>query len=448
MISGTSTRDAPRTLPALARAWARRLPWDVWAVLGIGAVALVPRLTALGAFSVEYDEGVYWQSLRALAAGHPLYSQVFSSQPPLFLALVLPLFLIFGQTLAAARLGVAVLSLIGIGALFSAGRMLGGRWAGVLAAALLALDPLYLRQSITLQAEAPAVAFAALAVALAVAATRHAGHARARFAVASGAALSVGLLIKLFAVVALVPVVIYLAAPVFPLWLGADGRPRLPAWAALRPELRARLRAVAPDLGWLAVGLFGAALVVLLPLASRWGDLYQQVVSYHFAAAQTASAGLGAQAHLIARGVGWLPLALPALLAVGLLVWRRWWGLLPPLLWALASLLLLLGQQPLFAHHVVLLSAPLALAGGLGLALGARELRAGRVRLPEWGEVSLVRAAVLLVLAGAVVFGLGRSLDLLASTSAYVPLDQLRMALSLEAATPYGEVVITDDPYV
>jgi hypothetical protein len=85
------------------------------------------------------------------------------------------------------------------------------------------------------------------------------------FAVASGAALAVGILIKLFVVVALVPVALYLAAPIFPLWLGADGRPRLPAWEALR----ARLRTVAPDLGWLAVGLFGAALLVLLPLASE-----------------------------------------------------------------------------------------------------------------------------------------------------------------------------------
>jgi hypothetical protein len=288
------------------------------------------------------------------------------------------------------------------------------------------------------------VALSALAVALAVAATRRTGRARVGFAVASGAALAVGILIKLFVVVALVPVALYLAAPIFPLRLGADGRPRLPAWEALR----ARLRTVAPDLGWLAVGLFGAALLVLLPLLPSWGDLYGQVVSYHFAAAHTSSAGLRAQAHEVARGLGWFPLALPALLAVGLLAWQRMWSLLPPLLWALASLLLLLGQQPLFAHHVVLLSAPLALSGGLGLALGARELRAGRVRLPEWGEVPLVRAAALVLLVGAVAFGLGRSLDQLSAASAYVPLDQLRMALSLEASTPYGEVVITDDPYV
>ena len=85
----------------VALTWARHLPWDVWIALGIGALALVLRLAPLGAFSAEYDEGVYWQSLRALAAGHPLYSQVFSSQPPLFLALLLPVFVIFGQTLAS-----------------------------------------------------------------------------------------------------------------------------------------------------------------------------------------------------------------------------------------------------------------------------------------------------------------------------------------------------------
>ena len=33
----------------------------------------------------SYDEGVYWQTLLAMASGHTLYSQIFYSQPPFFI---------------------------------------------------------------------------------------------------------------------------------------------------------------------------------------------------------------------------------------------------------------------------------------------------------------------------------------------------------------------------
>ena len=33
----------------------------------------------------SYDEGVYWQSLRAMLAGESLYHTIFYSQPPMFL---------------------------------------------------------------------------------------------------------------------------------------------------------------------------------------------------------------------------------------------------------------------------------------------------------------------------------------------------------------------------
>ena len=47
-----------------------------------------------------YDEGVYWQSLRAMSAGHALYQQIFYSQPPFFLFSIFPVFMLLGQTLS------------------------------------------------------------------------------------------------------------------------------------------------------------------------------------------------------------------------------------------------------------------------------------------------------------------------------------------------------------
>src|SRR5947209_7394539 len=42
-----------------------------------------------------YDEGVYWQSLRAMASGHSLYQQIFYSQPPFFLLSIYPIYSLF-----------------------------------------------------------------------------------------------------------------------------------------------------------------------------------------------------------------------------------------------------------------------------------------------------------------------------------------------------------------
>src|SRR5258708_860769 len=124
-------------------------------LVGICLLALALRLWPLGGFSTEYDEGVYWQSLRALADGHALFSSVFSSQPPFFLLSLFPLYLLFGQTLAAARLAIVIFSLAGIVAIYSAGAAIGGRWAGLAASPLLARGPRYLTRPLPPPARNP-----------------------------------------------------------------------------------------------------------------------------------------------------------------------------------------------------------------------------------------------------------------------------------------------------
>src|SRR6266516_345556 len=75
----------------------------------------------------SYDEGVYWQSLRAMSAGHGLYQQIFYSQPPIFLLSVYPIYTLFGESLWVARLGIALVSLTGLVGAFLLGKALGGR---------------------------------------------------------------------------------------------------------------------------------------------------------------------------------------------------------------------------------------------------------------------------------------------------------------------------------
>src|SRR6266700_912196 len=150
-----------------------RLRWQAilfWAAaLALFLLAAGMRLYNLGLLFDRdgYDEGVYWQSLRAMSAGHPLYQQIFYSQPPFFLLSVYPFFTLFASTLWSARFGIAMISLLGLVGAFLLGKALSGRAGAIAALLLLAVDPFYLAQSQTIQAEASFVAFTLLAVGLA-----------------------------------------------------------------------------------------------------------------------------------------------------------------------------------------------------------------------------------------------------------------------------------------
>src|SRR5215471_702478 len=96
-ISSSTTTDE-----AAHKRYPRRetiLTWGCLCVLFIVAIAM--RLYGLGLrFDRDgYDEGVYWQSLLAMRAGHSLYQQIFYAQPPFFLLSVYPIYAFFGQTI-------------------------------------------------------------------------------------------------------------------------------------------------------------------------------------------------------------------------------------------------------------------------------------------------------------------------------------------------------------
>ncbi|HEX5442015.1 MAG TPA: glycosyltransferase family 39 protein, partial [Ktedonobacterales bacterium] len=313
--------------PSLA-AQIRRISPAGWVALGAGVIALVLALQTLQGPSSDYDEGVYWQSLRAMADGHQLFSSVFSSQPPLFLLSVYPFYTIFGQSLSAARIALILFSLAGIAGTYVAGRALGHPAIGAVACLLLALDPLYEHGAHTLQAELPSVAVQIWAVACAILAMRASGRRRTWLAVGSGVLLGCALLIKLFAIVALVPIVLYLSVPLARRWLDRGGHLRWPT----HPDLRDGLRQIAPALGWLVAGLIGAIIVVLLPYIGQLGAVYDQVVRFHLAAAQTDSHTLRDNLHLIGTTLWDARLVVIAVPAMVVVVWRRMWVSAPLIL--------------------------------------------------------------------------------------------------------------------
>jgi len=372
----------------------------VAALLGLAAVvavALAVRAPLLGGGQIDFDEGVYWQSLRAMAAGEPLFATVYSSQPPGFLLLLLPAHLALGGTIEAGRLTVLAVALVGIAAAGRAAWALAGPGAGLLAAALLAADPLYLRESVTLQADGPATALALVALASAAEGRGRTGRVAVALAAAAGAALAAAVLTKLLALAA-VPAVagLLLASP-----------------AGLRT---ARWRAAAAALG----GVLASA-ALLLPFAGAWRELWAQAVGLHLGARSLPLGGLDGSTVLRE-----LPLA--AVAAAGAVVAA---SRVRPLAaagaaWALGAAALLLAQHPLWPHHLVVLAPPLALLGA--------------------GLASLVPARVAAVAAGAVLVASLLPAAYVRSLEQPAPATRAEVA-ALRAATAPSDLVITDDQF-
>jgi hypothetical protein len=387
----------------------------------------------IAGYSRDYDEGVYWQSLRAMAAGHSLFTSVFSSQPPMFLLSIYPFYMLFGQSIAAARIGVAIFAIGGLVAMYWLASALGGRWAGLIATALLVVDPHYLHQAQTLEAEGPALAVEILAVALAVAASRRAGRWRMALAALAGVALAYGTLIKLLDVVALVPIALYLGAPLLRAFYAEGGRLRRPTDAGLRVGLRAAGR----DLGLVAAGAALTLIVALAPFAGSIGAMWDQVVTFHLAAARAEKWPVGTNLRLILGGFAWI--GLPAALVVTVAWLRRDWRMAAPLIWLAASAVILVRQVPLFDHHVVIIGPCLALMVALAPAMIGPEIHrvAGR-----WLGLA-VALVTLAVFIGTLFAGARVAYHGLAQPSDRI---QARIA-AIQAFVAPGEMIVTDDQY-
>ena len=411
-------------MPALQ---SRRL--DLWALAAVLIVAMIAMATTLTRFSTEYDEGVYWQSLRAMAQGHPLYSSVFGSQPPGFLLGVYPGYLLLGQSIAAGRVVIGLYALVGIVAVYAIGRALGGRWVGVLAAGLLALNPRYLQEATTLQAEIPSLTLSLVGIALVAVAMRGTLSQTWRLLMiaAAGGALGAAIMMKLLAVVALVPAILLIVMPLI-----AEMRERRDSRQAILNATR--------DIGLLLGGLLLACIVILMPFAPQWGALYDQVIGFHLVARGTSSGGPVANL-LLLPDITWVVAALG--LAVAL--WRRMWAALPLLAWLLASVLVLVIQRPLFDPHALILAPPLALLAALG-SVAAIELARSmwNIRAKE----SLLVAGILVALGVTLLAGLWLDARQIHADSAYDGGRRAQMVQALQDhAIPSGPVV-TDDQYV
>ncbi len=326
-----------------------------------------------------YDEGVYWQTLRAVSAGHKLYHEVFFSQPPFFLQSIYPFYALLGSTISSARLGVATLSLFGLAGAYLLGRALAGRAGGIAALVIVVATPLYLEMSQRLEAEGPATAFLLVTVGAAFLWWEHpTGGKGVVLAITCGVTLALGSLIKLLDVTAVVPVLLLASA-------------RL--WRVRRQPASRAVAVVVPIAAGIAAGVITMT-IVLLPFRGSLHPLLQQVVMFHIAARKAMAASGADNVFVLHRFFTTnVILGVAAIAGTIVAIFRRDWRVVALIGWALVTFIGLLMQVPLFGRHAIVLLPPLIAL----MALGLHDLPAAREMRQVLHERDPVRSGALLV---------------------------------------------------
>ena len=393
----------------LASIRGRALP--IAAIVAVLVALVATRLPHLSTGPLDFDEGVYWLSMRSMRAGNPLFTSVYSSQPPAFLLVTEPPWDWLGGSIEAGRAVMLAWSVLGVGAGAVLGWCLGGRVVGVATAVLLTVDPRMVDQSITLQADGPATSLALVSLAAAALAVALSGRRwRAVAAVVGGAAMALGILTKLFdvgVVPALALVLVLLS-----------GQRR---WASL---------------GLAAAGMVAVAAVVLLPIVDAWPAMWHQAVALH-AGNRALYPGISVSFMTQFLHTEW-PVAVVA--AVGLLNgWRRGRGAwMVGVVWIAGAMGALVATRPVFPHHMVLVIPGLALLGGTGFAGVVAEVRD---RLDHRGRLVAGSLSTAAAAAGALLMQHALTAPALAVPTNFA------LVARLQALTPASALLIGDDQF-
>ena len=350
-----------------------RLPWHLLVPLVFVAVMLL-FYPFQSVFEFDSDEGINLMKGMMVLRGYPLYSQIWSDQPPLFTWLLAGAFRLFGMQVNTGRILVLVFSGILVGAAFYFLRVNWGTLHAVIGVGLLCLVPYFLRLSVATMIGLPAISLAMLS--LAALAAWHRSH-RTRWLVFSAVALALSILTKLFTGI-LVPV--FMAG----ILLDTYSQVRdLHLWKAL----------LQPFIIWSVVclGTAGAIIAIFVGPATL-----SQLVDPHLAAQSSAFFQNFTDRYPLSLRLGEaLNLLILAVLGVIFTIRQKNWTSLYLAAWILVCYISLFRQVPLWYHQVLLLTIPAALLAAIGAGEAIRSgVRAVRERKIEWSAGVLALASL------------------------------------------------------
>lgn len=281
----------------------------------------------------DYDEGINLMKTLLHEQNYKLYSDIWSDQPPLFTVLLAGWFTLVGESITTARILIALFSALLLWSFYLTVHKSVSAFAAIGATLLLVLSQYYLRLSSAVMIGLPALALAMAAIACLV-------NARERrwLLVLSALGMALALETKLF-VVALFPAIglfLLLATPPTFSWL-----------CRLR-DLLLWLLLVTLAFGGLSI-YFGALNADML-LTTHFGAQTQQQVTF-----------VGSGQEFLGTFIREQPVYLMvALMGVLYAIRQRKWVFLLPLTWFVTIAVAFIVHRPLWYHHIMLLTIPMA----------------------------------------------------------------------------------------
>lgn len=299
----------------------------------------------------DTDEGLNLMRSLLVSRGYPLYSAVSSDQAPLFTHILAFLFRVNGPDVYRARLIVLLFStlLVWSGAQFL--QLTSGKIASILFLPLIIMVPRYLNLSVAVMIGLPSIALAMVSMLFLVVWHQQRSNV---WLILSAFMLALSVLIKLFT---------GFVAPIF--FAGIliteylNRKDEKLSWQLLRPALlwSAWFAGIGALLGLVMVGLQNLGLILMPSISAPSQDMFQSDL-------------FSMNTHLQPA----FPLLLLGTLGAGIMIYRRNWLLLYPLSWAVTAYALFSVYSPVFYHHQLLITVPMAMLAAAAVGDGVSSL--------------------------------------------------------------------------
>ena len=299
----------------------------------------------------DTDEGLNLMRSMLVVKGYPLYSQISSDQPPLF-TLILGLVLrIAGFEVNPARMLVLLFSalLVWAGAQFLS--LTSGKLSAILFLPLALIIPRYLELSVSVMIGVPSIAFALVSTTFIVFWHK---NKKDVWLILSALSLVCSVLIKLFTGFLAPIIVIGLTISIY-----LDNQNTGFSWKTLRPVLI-----------W---SIWFGGLGLLLGLILVGPQNIMAIITPHISA-DTAEEFQGGLFTINTHLQDALPMIVFGLFGALVCIFKKNWLSLYPLAWAGAAYILLSFHSPVFYHHQLLITVPIALLGATGVGEGIKSL--------------------------------------------------------------------------
>jgi hypothetical protein len=402
-------------------------------LLGLIGLLCAWQIRNLGAHNWLYDEAGYIAVPWVVAAGHTLYTEVYSPSPPLFTLSIVAAFKVWGSSIKIARAVIVAYSALGLLATALLAREIKGQVASLAAVLFLFLSPEYFRLSRVTMSEVPAISLALIALFASLVYWR---CGQRGWLILSGLALAASLLVKLVTLFALpLPILAVALRHLYPPSPGA-GRPTVD-----------RVKGMTLDFAVWAASFCLPILLCLLIYDPR--AMYEQAVALHWRGREFHPVDYSRRGPRILgylwQDWGLLMLALGGSLSCWL---RRSRQALLIVAWFLLVTIMMVNQSPLTAHHMLPMVLPVAILAGVMVQEGWDSWLA-LIRQRRWQGVFLPAVGLGLVAFYLVNWPAVAESNREEMVRTNTPDELVEDAISLlEQVTAPGDFVISDDPLI